>query len=237
MPEPLIGETITDIDGYEAGELEVDLAGVAQPARNGGAGAWSGSLEMEWRATARVGLGLEVGLRGPLGAAVAGGAQAVSLRPAASLVLLHDPAHDFHLMAEASAQLEEEGGLPSEPGDPALPARFGLRAGLRQGFLTLRAGAGLGVGSGSARRVPLRSGLAVLLGIGPAGRFGFAGVEVDADWARRTPLLLAPQLVVDAKTLGMPALLGLALLLRLDPESHEPRLGFLLRVMVEIDRG
>src|SRR5260370_719373 len=74
-------------------------------------------------------------------------------------------------------------------------------------------------------------------GLGRAGGLGCAGVEVDADWARRTPLLLAPQLVVDAKTLGMPALLGLALLLRLDPESHEPRLGFLLRVMVEIDRG
>jgi hypothetical protein len=237
MPEPLIGETITDIDGVEAGELEVDLAGIAQPARNGGAGAWSGALEMEWRATSRLGLGLEVGLRGPLGAAAAGCARAVSLRSAASVALLHDPAHDFHLMAEASAQLEGEGTLPSDPGDPALPARFGLRAGLRQGLVTLRAGAGLGVGSGSARRVPLRTGLAVLFQVGPAGQSGFAGVEIDADWARRTPLVLAPQVVVDAKPLGLPALFGLALPLRLDPEGHEPRLGFLLRVMVEIDRG
>src|SRR6202022_2270061 len=100
-----------------------------------------------------------------------------------------------------------------------------------------RCGQGRGVGSGSARRVPLRTGLAVLFQVGPAGQSGFAGVEIDADWARRTPLVLAPQVVVDAKPLGLPALFGLALPLRLDPEGHEPRLGFLLRVMVEIDRG
>lgn len=132
MPEPLIGETITDIDGYDAG-----AGGGSDRRRAARAQRRRGRVER-----------------------VAGG-------------------------GVASAQLEEDGGLPSEPGDPALPARFGLRAGLRQGFLTLRAGTGLGV--------------------------------------------------VDAKTLGMPALL-LALLLRLDPEGHEPRLGFLLRVMVEIDR-
>jgi hypothetical protein len=200
------------------------------------AGAWSGSLEVEWRATARVGLGLEIGLRGPLGAGSAGGARAVSLRPAASVLLLHDQANDFHLMAEASGRFEEDGALPSEPGELGLPAMFGLRAGLRQGFVTLRAGAGLGLGSGSARRVPLRGGLAVLLGLGPGGRFGFAGVEIDGDRARRTPLVLAPQFVVDAKALGLPALVGFALPLRIDPEGQEPRLGFLLRVMLEIER-
>jgi hypothetical protein len=236
MPEPLIGETLTDIDGLEAGELEVDLTGVAQPGRRGGPGAWAGALEVEWRATTRVGLGLELGLRGPWGAAAARGGRAVSLRPAASVLLLHDQAHDFHLMAEASRRFEEDGILPSEPGEFGLPAMVGLRAGLRQGFVTLRAGAGLGLGSGSARRVPLRGGLAVLLGLGPGGRFGFAGVEIDGDRARRTPLVLAPQFVVDAKALGLPALVGFALPLRIDPEGQEPRLGFLLRVMLEIER-
>src|SRR5260370_719374 len=43
MPEPLIGETITDIDGYEAGELEVDLGRVAPRPRSGRAGAWRGA--------------------------------------------------------------------------------------------------------------------------------------------------------------------------------------------------
>src|SRR5258708_26987298 len=46
MPEPLIGETVTDIDGYEAGGPEVDLGSPTHPAPHGGAGAWSRSVGM-----------------------------------------------------------------------------------------------------------------------------------------------------------------------------------------------
>src|SRR5216684_1877339 len=59
MPEPVLGESITDIDGSEAGEVEVDLTGVV--GRAGGAKLWQGSVEIESRVTDRLGLEIEIG--------------------------------------------------------------------------------------------------------------------------------------------------------------------------------
>ena len=55
MPEPLIGESVTDLDGTEAGELEVDATGLVHPPD----GFWSSGVEVEWRALPRLGISLE----------------------------------------------------------------------------------------------------------------------------------------------------------------------------------
>lgn len=232
MPEPLVAETITDIDGVEAGELELDLNGGVQPPRSAGPGALRGSLELEWRATPALGLGLEVGLQGPLG--TAGSARVVSVNGGVSAALLHDPAHDFHLMAEATARMLERDGLPSDPGEPALPVAVGLKAGVRRGRATLRAGAGLGIGSGSARSLPLRASLAALFQ--PcAGSGGFLGVEADADWGRAAPYAFTPEAVFDTRPLGLPALVGVGVPVRAGPLGADPRWGVLLRIMVDLE--
>jgi hypothetical protein len=70
MPEPLLGESITDLDGANAGEVEIDLNGMALR-RATTAGAWSS---------------------GPLGSP---GGAALSLRVATSFVLFRDFARDL----------------------------------------------------------------------------------------------------------------------------------------------
>ncbi len=113
MPEPLLGESITDLDGTEAGELEVDVTGLSR--RPGDL--WTGELEVEWRALTRLGLSLEAGAAHQ----GAGSGVATSLRPSASFVLFHDPVRDLHLMLDASVRLLENDS-EAEPGEPAFAA-------------------------------------------------------------------------------------------------------------------
>ena len=66
MPEPLLTESITDLDGLDANEVELD--GNAFGGRSAAAATvWQSSLEAEWRALERLGLALEVGLSGATG--------------------------------------------------------------------------------------------------------------------------------------------------------------------------
>jgi hypothetical protein len=114
MPEPLLTESVTDQDGTEAGELELDLNGSAWR-RTSGPRQWQSSLEIEWRAFERLGVSLELGVGGLL----EGGARPVmSMRPAASWVLLHAPSLDFHLMVEASARISrDDSDVVQDPGE------------------------------------------------------------------------------------------------------------------------
>src|SRR5215470_9327198 len=128
MPEPLVHESLTDIDGVEAGEVEIDTTGSA------GRNAWSSTVEIEWRALSRLGLAIEAG------AADAGAGTDGELRIGASVPVVHDFKHDLHLMIEGGARFPEDTG-EAEPGDTALPYFIGVRAGWRLGALTLRAGA------------------------------------------------------------------------------------------------
>jgi hypothetical protein len=235
MPEPLLGESITDIDGVEAGELEIDLTGLGLH-RSGGGALYRSSLEAEWRALSRLGLALDLGLVTPPGAG--GVSQAVSARASAAVILLHDLQRDLHVMAEASARLLEAEGPEGElePGEGALPFSLGLRAGVRTGPVTLRGFLGAGLGAGSAHLVPVRAQAAVLRELGDGGRWGFFGLELDGDWARRSPALIAPNLVLDGTPLGVPLKLGLALPWSPMARDGEPAWGVMVRLIFEVDR-
>src|SRR5207245_9399025 len=61
MPEPLLTESITDLDGALAGEVEIDVS-ASVLRRATGPGQWQSSVEVEWRAVERLGLALERGV-------------------------------------------------------------------------------------------------------------------------------------------------------------------------------
>lgn len=236
LPEPLLGESITDLDGTKAGELELDLTGLHLPAKGARLGAQRASLEAEWRATERLGLAVEVGLSRE-------GAP-VQLTPALSLgvswVLFHDLVRDLHLMAEVRAQLleENEGGPTSglaiaDPGEPGRRVSAGLRGGGRYGLLTLRGAVSLEAIGHSAHLVPLRLELAALGSFGPRGAWGFAGLEGIADWTRPGIMVWAPMLLLDGAWLGLP--FKLAASLPLQKEATGWRYSGLLRVLFELD--
>ncbi len=196
MPEPLITESITDIDGIEAGELELDVTGLLLRAPSAGSTAWAASLEVEWRATDRLGLALESALGLENGTSETG--SLLDVRAGISYVLLHDLAYDFHLQLEGKVRVlgdtpETVAGV--DPGEPLMRTAFGLRVGWRTGAWTLRAGMGAQAFGDSAHALPVWATLAGLVGLGPGGRFGFAGVDVASDWARRAPITVAPTVV------------------------------------------
>src|SRR3989440_12795347 len=115
--------------------------------------------------------------------------------PSDDVTVTHSQPLDCHLMAEVSARISRDATEDvQDPGDGALPLSGGLRFGIRNGWLTVRTFLGAGAGSHSAHAVPLRAQAAVLAELGGKGRLGFAGFEVDTDWARRTPLTVAANL-------------------------------------------
>lgn len=164
-------------------------------------------MEVEWRALDRLGLGVDVGVVGQ-----PGGPAGVSAQVAASFSLLHDQVHGLHLQLEGTLRvLEAEGALEAaDLGDGTLPAWLGVRGGLWLGPLALRTLVGLGLGGTSAHAVPLRAQAALLWPLGGGGRIGTVGVEADGDWARRAPLVLAPDLILDGAPWGMPLRLAVA---------------------------
>jgi hypothetical protein len=213
MPEPLVAESLTDIDGEEAGEVEIDMTAL------GARRMWSSSVEIEWRALARLGLGVEAGADDD-GHDTDGGA-----RVGASVPLLH---RGVHLMLEGSARLPADAG-ELEPGEAALPYAIGLRAGWRRGRLALRGGSDL---EWSADRASAVVSGAALVSFGREDR-GFCGIEVLVDAARAASLALVPEAAVllDAR---VPVRVGLAAPIAIDPSSGEATLAGLLRVVLEL---
>src|SRR2546427_9903350 len=59
MPEPLLTESITDLDGARAGEVEVDVNGLALR-RTSAVRQWQTSVEAEWRGLGRLGRDLRL---------------------------------------------------------------------------------------------------------------------------------------------------------------------------------
>jgi hypothetical protein len=214
MPEPLIGESVTDLDSTEAGELEVDATGVIR--RPGGL--WSTELEIEWRALSRLGFSLEGAT-----SREETGTTATELRPSLSFVLLHDPARDLHLMIDATARLFEDDAATPGLGEPALPVAFSLRGGMRRGWFTLRGALGASAGGHSAHAVPLRTEAAALLEV----PFGFWGIEGVADFARSSPWMLAPEVVLGTGAVQIGAALPW--------EPGTGRFGALVRLILEVD--
>ncbi len=232
MPEPLLTESITDLDGTRAGEVEIDVTASALH-RETGAGQWQSSVEVEWRALERLGLALDLGVGRALDSAMS---TVISVRPAASWVLIHSQPLDCHLMAELSGRISRDGTEDvQDPGEGAMPLSGGLRFGIRNGWLTARTFLGAGAGNHSAHAVPLRAQAAVLAEFGRKGRLGFAGFEVDTDWARHTPLTLAADLVLRGGTFHVPFDLGIAVPWTPQSQYGDASVGVLVRFILEID--
>jgi hypothetical protein len=233
VPEPILAETVTDIDGTEAGEVELEANGSWLRARRGGAYAVDGSAEVEWLILRRLGLRLEPRLSRDGDGAPPEDAAGVS--GGASWKLLQDFEHDLHVQAEVVGRYPTDSSPIVEPGDPARPLAFDVRGAFRRGIVTLRGSAGVGV-LGPSEHVPLRGSLAGMFPFEESGRYGYWGVELDADGARDAPLVVALDLVPNFEPAGLPLLLGLALPWTVGEREDRPSLGLFFRVIYESSR-
>ncbi len=230
MPEPVLGETVTDIDGTEAGELEIDLTAVG--GRSGGANQWQGSIEIESRVTDWLGLEIEVGYSRASTKRVL--ERETELRLVASWSILHDVERGLHGQMEVAGRLVGEADLGPNLGEPRLPASAGFRLGLDRGWWTLRLGLGASAGGASAHLIPVWASATAFLSFG-AQRWGSIGLDGEADWTRTNPLTLAPTLLLHGRVLQIPARLALVVPYGLPGGGAEPWFGLLLRLIGEFD--
>lgn len=234
MPEPIFTETVTDLDGSEPGEYEIELNGSELRARRGGSYELTSTVELEMLATRRLGLRLEPQITR------AGDATGVDTRYgmnfAASWKLHQDFIHDFHTQLEAGGRIPW-GSVPVlSPGDPGLPYFFDIRSGIRMGRITIRGGVGVDP-IGQPAHVPLRTSLALMTGvIDGSSLFGFVGIEADADGARENPIVLALNAVADCTPVGLPFRIGIALPWAIGVPQAQPALGLYIRVFFVTSR-
>jgi len=230
MPEPLIGESITDLDRSEAGELELDVTTTVHRTTSPTLNALTASVEAEYGLTDRLGLALEVGLSKGFGPDSAAAPFEPAVTAGAAWALLHDFARDIHLQLESRVFLVRETRSDLiEFEDSNLPVTLDLRFGARGELGTVRAGLGVGFGAHSRREIPIRGNIAVFTELRPAAPIGFVGLEVDGDWARAAPVLLVPTAVFGSH----PIRLGLAIPTAISNVGPVP--GVMLRVIYEPD--
>jgi hypothetical protein len=225
---------VTDVDGFEAGEVELELNAESFRSLKGGAYVLQAGFEAEWLITSKLGLRVEPGVS----RTVEAGAEAQDTlggSATASWKLLHDFEHDFHLQAELGGRLPTNITTIVSPGDSALPYVLDLRTGFRGGLLTVRGSVGAAAG-GTAAHLPLRASLALFTGFGVSEHFGFWGVELDADGTRKTPAVLALNVVPHLGPAGLPFRFGLAIPWAIGVRDSEPALGFLVRIFYESAR-
>lgn len=195
MPEPMLVESTTDIDSEEPGEVEVDVLG-GRDTRG-----FSGSAEVEWRATRRLGLAVEVD----------GGSELtneVGARASLAWALFHDFALDLHMQAFARIRLPFgfERMTPPDPTDAALPATMGIHAAFRRGLVNVRGEFGVEAGGNGPHQVSVRGAAAVLLD----GGFGFVGLDLMGDLARAAPWAVALEAMLASTATGLPFRVGVA---------------------------
>jgi hypothetical protein len=104
-----------------------------------------------------------------------------------------------------------------------------LVSAVRRGRFTLRATAG-GEAFGAVAHAPLHTDAALLTGFLPDERYGFVAVDVRADWARRAPLVVAPELVADGSAFGIPLRFGAALPVNVGARRTAESFGIALRL-------
>jgi hypothetical protein len=230
MPEPVLGESITDIDGSEAGEVEVDLTGVV--GRTGGTKLWQGSVEIEGRVTDRLGLAIEIGYARAFRGNLPEGE--LDIRLFASWSLLHDFERGLHAQAEIGwrvvGKIEDGANL----GEPRLPFSAGFRVGLDRGWWSLRLGLGTAGGGTSAHLIPAWASTTVFLNFG-RGRWGSLGLDGEADWTRPNSFTVAPTLVFNGTALHLPGKVAIVTPYGFPAGSREPWFGLVLRVIGEFD--
>jgi hypothetical protein len=234
LPEPLFNETITDVEGDEVGEFELEINLLGMRALHRGGYELQTSAEIELLVLPRLGLLIEPGVSRGVERAGAGADYLFGVNAGASWKLIQDVQHAFHLQAELTARLPFDVSRASEPGESALPLSADLRSALRRGAWTLRGSVGVEAG-GRAAHVPMRGSLGLYLPLGD-DRNGFWGVEADADGGRERPFLVALNLVPSLVSLGLPFKIGIAVPWAIGVRSGEPALGLLLRLFIESER-
>jgi hypothetical protein len=233
VPEAVLTESATDIDAAEAGELEWEANVSVIGAREGGARTSASSLEVEWRFLREVGLRLE-----PSFEQFSDGTESEHSFGAAGALafgLFHDFARDEHVQLELLAHTTDRSPHDFETSDTELPAAADLLGAVRRGRVTLRATAGLEA-FGSFAYAPVHTDLALLTGFLANEQYGFMALDLRADWARRAPLVLAPEVVADGSSLGIPLLLSVALPYNVGARATTESFGVLLRLTLMSER-
>ena len=234
LPEPIFTETVTDLDGSEPGEFEIELNGSELHARRGGGYELTSTVELEILATRRLGLRLEPQITRAREAAFID--TRYSMNFAASWKLYQDFPHDFHTQLEAGGRVPW-GNMPVlSPGDPGLPYFFDIRSGIRIERLTMRGGVGVDP-IGQPAHAPLRASLALMTGVADgSSRFGFVGIEADVDGARQYPIVVAADAVADCTPVGLPFRIGFAIPWAIGVSQTQPALGLYIRLFFVTSR-
>jgi hypothetical protein len=234
MPEPILNETTTDIDGTQPGELEVEATTSVLRSRTGGAFDLELSPEIEILLTRRLGAKIEPFFER---AKVAGSPpkNSAGVSGGLSWKLLQEFHDDFHLQGEIEGRVPTDPSTVVEPGESPLPLSFDLRSGYRRGAWTLRSSVGVSVGGPSAH-LPLHGSAAVFTGFEPTMRLGFWGIEIEADGARENPAVIALDLVPSLLPAKVPFSLGFVLPYSVGAEGKAPAYGFLVRLFIESER-
>jgi hypothetical protein len=236
LPESLLTESATDVDSAEAGEIEYEANAATVGARAGGARATLTSLEVEWRLLRELGLRLEPSYSHDVNEGGSGERNLFGFAGALAVGLFHDFAHDLHVQGELLGRTPESANaIVFEPGEPELPAAADLVGAVRRGHLTLRATVGVEAG-GAVAHAPLHTDLALLTPFWNDERFGFFGVELRADWARTTPLVVAPDVVAITTPLGLPFSLSVALPVNIGASPTATSYGIFVRLMLLASR-
>lgn len=234
LPEPVIQENITDIDALDVGSLELDLTPRYVRAQHSSSGLWATGLEAEWRPIDRVGIGGEVEVSGELDASKFLAPAHVVPRASASFVFLRDFERKVFLQAEAGGRYDGPGELAQlDPTELVLPYWAGIRGAAVAGPADLRLSA-LAEAGRSFVHAPLNTGAALLLPFAGSAKAA-VGVEALADWARRYPLLLAPQAQLLTHAAGRPVRLQVAFPVTAGAKGADATYGISFRFVLEPD--
>jgi hypothetical protein len=233
LPEAVLTESATDIDAVSRGELEWELNLSVLGAREGGARSVATSLELEWRLLDQLGLRLEPSFE-HVSDGVAGSTEA-GFAGALAFGLFHDFERDTHVQLELLAHTVDSLPHAFETSDAELPGAADLVAATRRGRWTLRGTAGAEA-FGSFAHAPFHTDLAFLTGFLPNEQYGFLALDVRADWARRAPFVIAPEVVADGSPLGIPLRLSAALPVNVGARATTESFGLLLRVTLTTER-
>ncbi len=229
MPEPVLGESVTDIDGTQAGELEVDLTALV-----GRGSSWAASVAIETRVLDWLGLEAELGYSRLSTAGQLD--RELELRLLACLSLFHDFERGLHGQVEIGGRLFGDPDLGPNLGEPRAPISTGVRLGLDRRWWTLRLGLGAALGSGSAHEIPAWASATAFLNLG-RDRWTSLGLDGEADWSRRNPFTLAPTLLVDGRILHWPGRLAVVAPYGFATGGADAWFGLVLRLIGEFDVG
>ncbi len=232
LPESLLTESATDVDATEAGELEIEANFATLSARRGGARATLVSLEAEWRVLRELGVRLEP----TYARTTSAGSGTFGASGALALGLAHDFARDAHLQLELHAHTTDASDRVSfDPSDAVQPIALDLVSAKRLGRFTFRGALGMEAG-GAFAHAPVHADVTAITGFLPDARLGFLALELRTDWARRNPLVIAPEVVSDLTAVGLPLRLGVALPVNVGADDARTSYGLFVRLIVLTDR-